>query len=112
MPSHALERSCRRTLRRRCTYPCLIRGAIGSERKLRLSYRDRKGAATERVVWPVAIGFFDGAEVLAAWCELRDDFRHFRLDRIVGIDRLEDRPQIPHRILLAEWRAIESEVDL
>ena len=90
----------------------VIRDAVGLERKLRLSYRDKKGAATERTVWPVAIGFFDGVEVLAAWCELRDDFRHFRLDRITAIDRLEDRPPTPHRILLAEWHAIETEVEL
>lgn len=59
-----------------------IRQAIRRETKLRLAYTDKKGAATRRIVWPVAIGFFEAAEVLAAWCETRRDFRHFRLDRI------------------------------
>ena len=35
-------------------------------------------------MWPVALGFFEGYEMLAAWCELRRDFRHFRLDRIAA----------------------------
>ncbi|MEI9851700.1 MAG: WYL domain-containing protein [Sphingomonas sp.] len=47
-----------------------------------LSYRDETGAASERVVWPFALAFFDKVRVLLGWCELRQDFRHFRTDRI------------------------------
>ena len=90
----------------------LVRDALGSERKLRLDYRDGKGSLSERVVWPVALGFFDEAEVLAAWCELRADFRHFRLDRIQRAERLDARLPTPRRILLAEWRAIEGVVEV
>lgn len=88
-----------------------MRGALDAEHKLRLSYRDKKGNATERVVWPVALGFFEEAEVLAAWCELRADFRHFRLDRIGEIDVLDERLPTPRRSLLAEWRLAESDID-
>ncbi len=84
-----------------------IRGAIRAERKLQLRYSDKKGAGTERVVWPIAIGFFAGSEVLAAWCELRADFRHFRLDRIAAAELLDARLPRRHRILLAEWRSLE-----
>lgn len=90
--------------------PCLaiIRQAIRAERKLRLRYTDKKGASTERTVWPVALGFFEAAEVLAAWCEMRQDFRHFRLDRIIAAEPTGQRYPKRRRILLAEWRLLEG----
>lgn len=69
----------------------VIREAIRAERRLALRYADRKARATERTVWPVAVGFFAEVEMLAAWCELRADFRHFRLDRIAEARVLADR---------------------
>jgi predicted DNA-binding transcriptional regulator YafY len=85
-----------------------LRAALAGERKLRLSYADKHGQPSERTVWPVAIGFFEAAEVLAAWCELRQDFRHFRLDRIADATALPDRISRHRRVLLAEWRAQEN----
>ena len=66
-----------------------LRRAIRAEEKLALRYVDKKGAASARTVWPIAVGFFEAAEVMVAWCEARQDFRHFRLDRIAagGADR-------------------------
>lgn len=87
-----------------------IREAIGREEKLYLAYTDKKGKATERLVWPIAIGFFEAAEVLAAWCETRRDFRHFRLDRIRSVTPVHERTPRRHRILLAEWR-LSQELD-
>jgi len=86
----------------------VLRAALAAERKLRLDYADKKGRASRRVVWPVAIGFFAEAEVLAAWCELRADFRHFRLDRIAGAEALDARIPRHRRVLLAQWRAQED----
>ncbi len=88
--------------------PCLavIRQAIRDETKLHLRYTDKKEHTTERLIWPVAIGFFEAAEVLAAWCEKRADFRHFRLDRIVAVTPGRERYPRRRRILLAEWRAL------
>jgi len=56
------------------------------------------------VIWPVALGYFEGAHVVAAWCELRDDFRHFRLDRIAALQVLDASPPRPRRELLKRWR--------
>jgi len=86
-----------------------IRQALREERKLRLSYSDKKASTTERVVWPVVIGFFEASEVLAAWCELRNDFRHFRLDRIASATILPERMPQRRRVLLAEWRALQGD---
>jgi predicted DNA-binding transcriptional regulator YafY len=86
----------------------VIRRAIREEEKLHLQYTDRRGTATARTVWPVAIGFFESAEVLAAWCETRQDFRHFRLDRITAAEASRLRYPKRRRILLAEWRLQEG----
>ena len=80
-----------------------LRGALSAERKLRIAYADKRGAPSERIVWPVAIGFFESAEMLAAWCELRGDWRHFRLDRIASATATDDRLPRRRRVLLAEW---------
>lgn len=86
----------------------VIRQAIQAEQKLRLRYCDKKGVATERTVWPVALGYYGAAEVLAAWCETRRGFRHFRLDRIGAAEPSSLRYPKRRRILLAEWRALEG----
>lgn len=82
-----------------------LRRAIRAERTLHLAYADGTGRSTNRTVWPVAIGFFGDSEVLAAFCELRNDFRHFRLDRIADLRVSADPMPRRHRLLLAEWRA-------
>ncbi|MEN9309478.1 MAG: hypothetical protein RL173_3410 [Fibrobacterota bacterium] len=81
-----------------------LREAIRDRRRLKLEYRDFKDAATERVVWPTALAFFDSTRILAAWCELRQDFRHFRLDRIAGWRDEGGRYPGSRAALLARWK--------
>ena len=82
----------------------LLRDAIRSERKLHMTYQDAKGQPSQRTVWPFALGYFDRVQVLVAWCELRQDQRHFRTDRIVSVDVCDPRlPKRRHQ-LLADWR--------
>lgn len=84
--------------------PALLRKAIRTERRLRLSYQDETGTASERIVWPFALAFFDTARVLLGWCELRRDFRSFRTDRIAAADVLETRYPRRRQALLKAWR--------
>ncbi len=86
----------------------ILRQAMRDERKLRLDYVDKAGRASKRMVWPVALGFFEGTEVLAAWCETRADFRHFRLDRIAGAEPTGAAMPKRRRILIADWRVREG----
>ncbi|WP_374653952.1 helix-turn-helix transcriptional regulator [Dongia sp.] len=81
-----------------------IRAAIHGGRKLMLDYRDEQNRPTQRCVWPITIGYMETVRMLIAWCELRQDFRHFRTDRIHGVTMLEDR--VPERpaVLRAKWR--------
>src|SRR5258708_11146308 len=85
-----------------------VRAAIRGEQKLVLHYVDRDGEETQRVIWPIAIGFFKRAQVIAAWCELRQDFRHFRTDRIVGVATTGKRYPRRRHVLMKEWREIEG----
>ena len=82
----------------------VLRRALREESKLDLVYRDAEGRETRRLVWPVALGFFEDARVLAAWCELRGGFRHFRLDRMIAATPTGERPPRRRRTLLADWR--------
>ena len=85
-----------------------VRAAIRTERKLILDYTDPNGKQTRRKVWPIALGFFDRVRMLAAWCELRQDFRHFRTDRITSLRETSQRYPRRRRALMREWRAAEG----
>ena len=64
-----------------------IEAGICDRAVLRLSYADAAGNPTERQVRPLGLWFWGKVWTLIAWCELREDFRMFRLDRIVAMDR-------------------------
>lgn len=81
------------------------REAIRNQHKLRISYSDEAGQATERTVWPFALAFFEGRRLLAAWCELRDAQRHFRIDRIRAATTIAERYPTPRHQLIKVWRA-------
>jgi predicted DNA-binding transcriptional regulator YafY len=86
----------------------LARKALADERKLAFGYADKDGRRSQRTVWPVAIGFFESVMMLAAWCETREAFRHFRLDRMDRVEVLPDRPPKARRSLLKDWRRAEG----
>ena len=77
-----------------------ITRAILAGKKLKICYRDRKAADSERVIWPIAI---EGGDMLAAWCEVREDSRHFRLDRIMSLEVLPAPIPRRHALLSLEW---------
>ena len=85
-----------------------IRDAIRRERKLEFAYVDGKSAATQRIVWPITLAYFDRVRVLVAWCETRIAFRHFRLDRMRAPRVLESRYPARRARLLADWRSAEG----
>ena len=81
----------------------MARAWIRSGRKMALLYRDAEDRESERVIWPIAIGYLNSARLLIAWCELRADFRSFRLDRVADAQFLDERfPERP-AVLRAKW---------
>lgn len=81
-----------------------VRQAIRAGTKIRLRYRDESERESERVVWPVIVGYFDTTRILAAFCELRQDFRHFRADRVVSASFLDETYDDKPSTLRARWR--------
>jgi predicted DNA-binding transcriptional regulator YafY len=68
-----------------------MRAAVDSQRKVHMSYGDAQGAMTDRTVRPLGLFFWGGTWTLAGWCELRTDFRDFRLDRMLEYKVLDER---------------------
>jgi predicted DNA-binding transcriptional regulator YafY len=87
----------------------LTRSWIRSGRKIRIRYQDEQSRETERTIWPTIIGYAETVRLLAAWCELRQAFRHFRTDRIVSAVFLQEPYGCRPRELRARWqRFMES----
>lgn len=68
-----------------------IRAALRNRRKLDFHYCNAEGRSSERVVRPLALAFYGPVWLLIAWCELRNDFRAFRLDRMREMTVLDTR---------------------
>jgi predicted DNA-binding transcriptional regulator YafY len=84
-----------------------IRKAIRQEHKVLIEYLDLKGNISERIIWPISLGYFDHTRMLAGWCELRQEFRHFRTDRITALTIKPERYPRRRQILLKEWREVD-----
>jgi predicted DNA-binding transcriptional regulator YafY len=80
-----------------------LRMAIRDGRKVQVAYRDEKGAATTRVIWPIAVSYFDAQRLIVAWCELRKDFRSFRTDRMQMMDVMPEKYPGRRKVLLKTW---------
>jgi predicted DNA-binding transcriptional regulator YafY len=86
-----------------------LRGAIRDQRKMRIAYVDEKRRRTRRTIWPLAMAYYVDATVVGAWCELRQDLRNFRVERIENARMLADRFQDPQGRLLDQWLALPKE---
>lgn len=82
----------------------LLRKAIQDGLKIEIEYNDNSGTASRRVVWPILLGYRDKGRIIAAWCELRGDFRYFRTDRIAKSTILTQRIPERRNLLLSRWR--------
>jgi predicted DNA-binding transcriptional regulator YafY len=80
-----------------------LRQAIREDRKIRIVYCTEAGQASERVVWPVILGYEATRRMLVAWCELRQDYRHFRTDRIEDLTVLEEGHGLRKGELRQRW---------
>jgi predicted DNA-binding transcriptional regulator YafY len=86
-----------------------VRSAIRDRRKIRLSYLDEKGHRTRRTIWPLAMAYYVDVSLVGAWCELRKDFRNFRVERITASRVLAAHFQDHNGRLLAQWLALPKE---
>jgi predicted DNA-binding transcriptional regulator YafY len=75
--------------------------AIEQRRRIRLTYEDAEGVGTTRTMRPLALFSAAAGRRLVAWCEMRCDFRVFRLDRVRTLRVCRDVfPEEPGRTLI------------
>jgi len=86
-----------------------VRRAIHGAKKIKLTYRDEQERETERTVWPFAVGYHETVRLMIAWCELRNDFRSFRTDRVADACFLDERYPERAATLRARWRKAWNE---
>ena len=82
-----------------------LRNAIRTGMKIRLRYRSEHGEETERIVWPIILGYAEAYRMLIAWCETRSDFRHFRTDRMIAAEVLDERIGLRKGELRRRWES-------
>ena len=85
----------------------LVRAAIRAGRKMTIDYVDEQERATRRVIWPFLAAYRDTTRMLIAWCEMREDFRMFRADRVRAAEFLDDRYPMRPGTLRARWEAVQ-----
>lgn len=86
-----------------------LRRAIREGRKLHIRYRSEAGEVTDRTVWPVILGYGEATRLIVAWCELRQDFRHFRLDRVIEAQVSEATNGLRRGVLRRRWQLWREE---
>ena len=69
----------------------VIHQAVSNQQVLQLHYQDESGQVTWREVLPLGLFFWGERWLLVAWCELRNDYRNFRLDRCLEVSATERR---------------------
>ncbi len=80
-----------------------LRRAIRDQRKVEIRYVAEDGGATTRIIWPIAISYFEAQRLVIAWCELRTDFRSFRTDRIQQAEWQKEKYPERRKVLLKRW---------
>jgi predicted DNA-binding transcriptional regulator YafY len=63
----------------------VLERAVEARDVIKIEYSDEGGNASRRDIRPLGLWFWGKVWTLVAWCELRDDFRAFRIDRIAQI---------------------------
>jgi predicted DNA-binding transcriptional regulator YafY len=83
-----------------------VRAAIRDSRKLYIAYADEQGRRTNRTIWPIAMAYYVDATLVGAWCELRADYRNFRVERIQASKVLDEHFDQDNGRLFREWSAL------
>jgi predicted DNA-binding transcriptional regulator YafY len=81
----------------------VLRHAIRERLKLQLGYEDQDAKVTDRVIWPLLIAYLEKVRIIVAWCETRQDYRHFRTDRVRDLEVLENNYPVRRATLIKGW---------
>jgi predicted DNA-binding transcriptional regulator YafY len=86
-----------------------VRDAIRSSRKMHICYVDEHARRTRRIIWPIAMAYYVDVTLIGAWCELRSDYRNFRVERVATSEVLTERFSPDRGRLLTEWLALRKD---
>jgi len=86
-----------------------MRAAIRDSRKLYIAYADVTGRRSNRTIWPIAMAYYVDVTLVGAWCELRADYRNFRVERIQSSKVLDEHFDQDNGRLFREWSALPKE---
>ncbi|MEO1681539.1 MAG: YafY family protein [Pseudomonadota bacterium] len=89
----------------------LLRHAIRERYRLQLIYTDRDGSTTDRIVWPLLIAFLDRTRYLVGWCETKEDYRHFKTERVQALKVLAEKYPGRRAALLKGWETATARRD-
>lgn len=76
-----------------------LRQVLIHEYKLKIFYTDKSGRATERLVWPLDTEHYGPKGAMLCWCEKRQDFRHFRIDRVQQLIIVQEKTGAPRKVM-------------
>jgi predicted DNA-binding transcriptional regulator YafY len=76
-----------------------LRQALIHEYKIKIFYKDKSGRVTERIVWPLDTEHYGPKGAMLCWCEKRQDFRHFRFDRVQQLIIMQEKTGAPRKVM-------------
>ncbi len=85
----------------------VVRRALRDRLRLAITYQDGDGRSTERTIWPIFIAYMEEVRIIVAWCERRQDFRHFRTDRVHAMTITTEGIPERQNTLLKRWKATQ-----
>ncbi len=83
-----------------------LRRAIRERSKLQITYQDQNEGTTNRVIWPLLIAYLNTVRYIVAWCETKQDYRHFRTDRVRKLEVLEGKYPARRAVLIKGWEEV------
>ncbi|MBB6521374.1 helix-turn-helix transcriptional regulator [Pseudoteredinibacter isoporae] len=82
-----------------------LRRAIKQQEKITIDYQDEKQQSSQRTIWPLGLVYWGKVWTLVSWCELRADYRSFRIDRIQGLENSGETFETSDEISLKHYLA-------
>ena len=86
-----------------------LRTAIRARHKIRVQYITQEGIVSDRQLYPLGLFYWGGKWTLGAWCTLRSAYRDFRIDRIQGIEILNETFETTADLSLASYIKTQSQ---
>lgn len=86
----------------------VVRMAIKAQYKIRFNYKRKDGEQSTRTVHPLGLFYWGKVWTVVGWCELRNAFRHFRLDRMLTIDKCNEKYEIIEGRTLQDYLSTET----